>query len=64
MKALDEQSRYNIEQVTATMTIEDMPPDIRTIENLKNLAVGAKTSDQIINEIKKEYENGQYILLS
>ena len=64
MKELDEQGRYNIAQVVATMTIEDMPPDIWTIENLKNLAVGAKTSDQIINEIKKEYENGQYILLS
>lgn len=58
MKGLDEQARCNIAQVVATMTIEDMPPDIRTIENLKNLAVGAKMADQIINEIKKEYENG------
>ena len=40
MKELDEQARYNIAQVTATMTIEDMPPDIRTLENPEQIAVG------------------------
>lgn len=58
MKELDEQARYNIAQVVATMSIEDMTPDSRTIENLEMIASGDKTADQVINEIKKEYENG------
>lgn len=58
MKNWDEQAKYNIAQVIATMAIEDMTPDSRTIENLKQIAAGEKTADQIINEIKKEYENG------
>lgn len=58
MKELDEQARYNIAQVAATMSIEDMTPDSRTIENLEQIAVGERTEDQIINEIKKEYKNG------
>lgn len=58
MKEMDEQERYNIAQVAATMEIEDMPLDSRTIENLEQIASGDKTADQIINEIKKEYKNG------
>lgn len=58
MKELDEQGRYNIAQVIATMTIEDMPPDSRTLENLEQIAAGDKTADELINEIKKEYTNG------
>lgn len=58
MKELDEQGRYNIAQVVATMTIEDMPPDIQTLENLEQIAAGDKTADELINEIKKEYTNG------
>lgn len=58
MKELDEQGRYNIAQVTATMTIEDMPPDSRTLESLEQIAAGAKTADELIYEIKKEYTNG------
>lgn len=58
MKELDEQARYNIAQVAATMSIEDMMPDSRTIENLEQIAVGERTEDQVINEIKKEYKNG------
>lgn len=58
MKELDEHGRYKIAQVTATMTIEDMPPDSRTLENLEQIAAGTKTADELINEIKKEYTNG------
>lgn len=58
MKELDEQARYNIAQVVATMSIEDMAPDSQTIENLEQIAVGERTENQIINEIKKEYANG------
>ena len=58
MKILDEQAQHHIAQVIATMAIEDMAPDSRTIENLEKIAAGEKTADQIINEIKNEYENG------
>lgn len=58
MENLDEKAQHNIAQVIATMAIEDMAPDSRTIENLEKIAAGEKTADQIINEIKKEYENG------
>lgn len=58
MKNPDEQAQYDMAQVAATMSIEDMTPDSRTIENLKQIAAGEKTADQIIMEIKKEYENG------
>lgn len=57
MKEMDEQERHHIAQVVATMEIEDMPLDSRTIENLEQIASGDKTADQIISEIKKEYVN-------
>lgn len=52
------QKQYYIKQVAATMAIEDMPLDEQTYENLRQLASGEKTADQIISEIKKEYANG------
>ena len=52
------QKQYYIKQVAATMAIEDMPPEEQTYENLRQLAAGEKTADQIIIEIKKEYANG------
>lgn len=58
MKEMDEQERHHIAQVVATMSIEDMTPDSRTIENLEQIASGDKTADQIIAEIVKEYKNG------
>ena len=58
MKELETQKKYNISQVAATMTIENMPLDRQAHENLVQLAAGSKTADQIINEIKKEYANG------
>lgn len=59
MKELDKQALYNIEQVVATMAIEDMTPDRRTVENLKRIAAGEKTVDQIAGEIIEEYKNGR-----
>ncbi len=58
MKEMDEQERYYIAHVVATMSIEDMTPDSRTLENLEQIASGDKTADQIIAEIVKEYKNG------
>lgn len=58
MKRSELQKQYQIEQVAATMAIEDMPIDDQTYENLRQIAAGERTAEQIINEIKKEYTNG------
>ena len=58
MKELEPQKQFHIEQVAATMAIEDMPIDEQTRENLMQIAAGEKTVNQIISEIKKEYANG------
>lgn len=58
MPELTPQQQYDIDQIAATMAIEDMPLDEKTYNYLAQLAAGEKTIDQIINEIKKEYTNG------
>lgn len=58
MEELSLQKQYYIRQVASTMEIEDMPLDSRTLENLRQIAAGEKTADQLISEIKKEYTNG------
>lgn len=58
MKNWEEQAQHHIAQVIATMAIEDMTPDRRTIENLEKIAAGEKTTEQVIKEIIKEYKNG------
>ncbi len=57
MNRLEPQKQFHIEQVAATMAIEDMPIDSQTRENLMQIAAGEKSADQIISEIKKEYKN-------
>ena len=58
MKDLEPQKQFWIKQVAATMAIEDMPVDRRTYENLRQIASGENTAEQIINEIVEEYANG------
>jgi hypothetical protein len=58
MKELDQQVQYDIAQVKATMAIEDMAPDSRTLEDLEKIAFGEKTADHVIKEIIEEYKNG------
>lgn len=58
MKNLEPQKQYQIEQVAATMAIEDMPLDACTQECLARIATGKNTADQIISEIEKEYASG------
>lgn len=58
MPKLTPQQQYNIGQVAATMAIEDMPLNEKAYNHLVQLATGGKTTDQIIEEIKKEYQNG------
>lgn len=57
MKELEPQKQYQIEQVAATMAIEDMPIDSQTYENLKQIVTGQKTAEQVVSEIVEEYAN-------
>lgn len=55
MKKLGLQEQYRIEQVAATMAIEDMQIDDQTYKALRQIAAGEKTAEQVISEIIKEY---------
>lgn len=55
MTSLTPQQQYHIEQVAATMAIEDMPLDTQAYRCLEQLASGEKNINQIIYEITKEY---------
>lgn len=50
--------QYDIDQIAATMGLEDMPLNEKTYRYLVQLATGEKNADQIIDAIKKEYQNG------
>jgi hypothetical protein len=54
-KTLTPKQQYMIDQVAATMAIENMPLTPQAYENIRMIATGEKTADQIIEEIKKEY---------
>lgn len=58
MKEPEPRKQFQIAQVAATMAIEDMPIDCQTRKHLTQIAVGEKSADQIISEIKKEYKDG------
>ena len=45
-----------IEQVAATMAIEDMPLTQACYENLRAMASGEKTREQITQEITEKYK--------
>ena len=45
-----------IEQVAATMAIEDMPLSQACYENLRAIASGEKTREQITKEITEKYK--------
>ena len=58
MKGLEPQKQHWIEQVVATMSIEDIPIDGQTYQYLTQIAIGKKTAEQAIREIRKEYMHG------
>lgn len=58
MPKLTPQQQYAIDQVAATMAIEDMLLTENAYKYLVQQATGEKTADQIAEEIKKEYQNG------
>ncbi len=58
MSGLTPQQQYDIDQIAATMGLEDMPLNEKSYNYLVQQATGEKTADQIAEEIKKEYQNG------
>lgn len=46
---------YNLSQVYSTMEIENLPLTEQSLKNLRELARGQKTVDEIIEEIKSRY---------
>ena len=46
---------YNLNQVMSTMEIENLPPTEQAYENLREIARGQKTVNEIIKEIKSCY---------
>ncbi len=58
MSGLTPQQQYDIDQIAATMGLEDMPLNEKTYRYLVQLATGEKNADQIIDAIKKGYQNG------
>lgn len=58
MSELTPQQQYDIAQVAATMQLENMPLNEKTYNYLVQLATDEKTTAQITEEIKKEYQNG------
>lgn len=58
MFGLTPQQQYDIDQIAATMGLEDMPLNEKTYRYLVQLATGEKNADQIIDAIKKGYQNG------
>jgi len=55
MSKLTPQQQYHIDQVAATMAIENMPLTEKAYQNLVQIATGEKTVEQVIEEIKREY---------
>ena len=58
MSGLTPQQQNDIDQIAATMGLEDMTLNEKTYRYLVQLATGEKNADQIIDAIKKEYQNG------
>lgn len=56
MQKLTPEQQFMIDQVAATMAIEDMPLTDQAYKNLIDIVTGRKTSDEIIAEITKRYQ--------
>lgn len=53
----EQEKQDMIDQVGATMAIENMPLTEQAHKNLLNVASGEKTADQMAEEIKRRYKN-------
>ena len=52
---LTPEQQFMINQVEATMTIENMPLTEQARQNLTDVATGRKTTEQVAEEIRKRY---------
>ena len=52
---LTPEQQFMINQVEATMTIENMPLTEQAKQNLIDVATGRKTTEQVAEEIRKRY---------
>ena len=53
-----QEQQYMIDQVAATMAIEDMKLTRRCLENLRAMASGERTEEEVIAEIAGRYAHG------
>lgn len=53
------EQQHKINQVVATMNIENMPLTQEDYNNVKAIITGRKTVDEIVTAIKKEYLNAK-----
>ena len=56
LQELDAKQEKMIEQVAATMAVENMPLSTECYNNLKAMASGEKTREQITQEITEKYK--------
>ena len=57
-KPITPEQKYMIDQVAATMSIENMPLTEQCYKNLHDIVTGEKTKDEIIADIKRRYTHG------
>ena len=57
-ETLTGEQQASINQVRATMAIENMELTKQACQNLIDAATGKKTTEQIAGEIKERYRNG------
>lgn len=55
MQKLTPKQQFMVDQVAATMAVEDMPLTDQAHQNLIDVATGRKTTDEIAAEITKRY---------
>lgn len=55
MPKLTPQQQFMIDQVAATMEIENMPLTERAYNNLVEIVTGEKTTEEVIEEIKRKH---------
>ncbi len=56
MEDKKEQTEKKIEQVAATMAIEDMSLTQASYDNLRDMASGKRTREQVTQEITEKYK--------
>lgn len=56
---LTQQQKYEINQVAATLQIENMQLTKQAYKNLTEVASGKKTADQMAEEIKRRYTHAR-----